>query len=202
MNGLWACWDETTQNTDRLVLESQSRSPHPPLPPPLSPSGESDRPAMLQSEPCKDYRDKFCRQPRIWTPPRCGCERADTHVCFVFPHGDVSRSSLGRETRDGYLSSDHCTHRLLFFYPLKKNYKYHKRSIIYKLHAFQVRVITARKTQEREQHCFTVWVVQSGLWRQKTHADAEQVKPTWKKWTNTEGTGHEEHFSFPFNRNM
>lgn len=40
-------------------------------------------------------KDEFCRQPRIWAPPRRGCETADTHNDW-FPHSEVSRSSLRR----------------------------------------------------------------------------------------------------------
>lgn len=40
-------------------------------------------------------KDKFCRQPRIWAPPWCGCETADTHDGW-FPHSEVSRRSLRR----------------------------------------------------------------------------------------------------------
>ena len=124
-----------------------------------------------------------------------------TFCFFCFPHGDVSRSSLGTVISFFFciiVHIDFFSFRL-FFSSIKKNYKYHKRSIIYKLHAFQVRAITARKnTGERKTWgwtCFTlfhvVWQLEMYSLVQHTcydllnrkHANTEQLKPTWRQLT-------------------
>lgn len=114
------------------------------LPTPLSPS-ESGQAAKLQLEPCKRLKPQVLL---LLLVGGLSSETAAVRRRLMFPRRRVrSRSSIGRSSVVFSFFKSLYTYTFIFYscFVALKNYKYRKRSIIYKLHAFGVREITARE---------------------------------------------------------
>ena len=90
-----------------------------------------------------------------------------TFCFFCFPHGDVSRSSLGTVISFFFciiVHIDFFSFRLFFFHPLKKTINTIKEALFTNSMRFRLERSLQEKTQEREKHedgrvshCFTLF---------------------------------------------